>query len=234
METGEERGSGHIQILIAEEHPIYSEGLRALLEKQPDFKVVGIASDRAAAVRMSRECQPDILLLNVKTSGKDISYTNGMGVLDELQALKIPVRPLLLAASLTGPDLMRALLLGARGVVLKSAAAQTLIDGIRGIMVGQYWIGQEMGASMMETLREHNRSQKNNLPHGAFGLTPREMEIVATVVAGYSNAEIAKKYGLSEQTVKHHLSSIFDKVGVFNRLELALFAVNHRLVRDDT
>lgn len=229
MQNGAGRSNGHIQILIADEAPIYGDSLRALLEKEPDFTVVGVAPSRADAVQMSKERQPDVLLLNVKVSGSD-----GMGVLDELHSLNIPVRPLLLATSLSGPDLMRALLLGARGVVLKTATAQALFDGIRGVMVGQYWIGAEMGANMVGALREFTQSQNGHTTKGAFGLTPREMEIVATVVAGYSNAEIARKYKLSEQTVKHHLSSIFDKVGVFNRLELALFAVNHRLVRDDT
>jgi two-component system nitrate/nitrite response regulator NarL len=228
MDVNEGRKNGHIQILIADEPPIYGDGLRALLEKQPDFEVVGVAPDASAAIQMSQERQPDVMLLNVKFSSND-----GMGVLDELQSLNMPVRPLLLATSLSGPDLMRALLLGARGVVLKTSSTQALFDGIRGVMVGQYWIGAELGASMMGALREYTRKTNGNQQKGAFGLTPREMEIVTTVVAGYSNAEIAKKYGLSEQTVKHHLSSIFDKVGVFNRLELALFAVNHRLVRDD-
>ncbi len=228
MQTGDSQGNGRIQILIAEETPIYGDGLRALLDEQPDFKVIGVATDGASAVKLSRERKPDVLLLNVKTSGND-----GMGVLDELQALEVPVRPLLLATFLSGPDLLRALLLGAKGVVLKTSAPQALFDGIRGVMVGQYWIGAEMGANMMAALREYARSQRGTPPHGAFGLTPREREIIDTVVAGYSNAEIAKKFGLSEQTVKHHLSSIFDKVGVFNRLELALFAVNHKLVSDE-
>lgn len=228
METGENQGNGRIHILIAEEPPIYGDGLRALLEEQPDFEVIGVAPDGATTIQMSQERKPDVLLLNVKASAND-----GMGVLDELQALQIPVRPLLLATFLSGPDLLRALLLGAKGVVLKTSATQALFDGIRGVMVGQYWIGSEMGANMMGALREYARSQRGTLPHGAFGLTPRELEIIGTVVAGYSNAEIAKKFGLSEQTVKHHLSSIFDKVGVFNRLELALFAVNHKLVSDE-
>ncbi|MFZ0745157.1 MAG: response regulator transcription factor [Terracidiphilus sp.] len=230
METGGNQKNGHIQILIAEEQRIYADSLRALLEKEPDFKVVGVAPDGAAAVQMSQEKKPDILLLNVvKASGND-----GMGVLDELQRLNIPVRPLLLATSLSGPDLRRALLLGARGVVLKTSSTQALFDGIRGVMVGQYWIGAEIGASMLGALRDNTRSRNGNTSKGAFGLTSREMEIVTTVVAGYSNAEIAKKYGISEQTVKHHLSSIFDRVGVSNRLELALFAINHRLVDDDS
>lgn len=228
MDVNEGRKNGHIQILIADEPPIYGDSLRALLEKQPDFEVVGVAPDAAAAIQMSQERQPDVLLLNVRFSSKD-----GMGVLDELQSLNVPVRPLLLATSLSGPDLMRALLLGARGVVLKTASTQALFDGIRGVMVGQYWIGAELGASMMGALREYTKKTNGGQQKGAFGLTPREMEVVTTVVAGYSNAEIARKYGLSEQTIKHHLSSIFDKVGVFNRLELALFAVNHRLVRDE-
>jgi len=227
METGEEKRNGHIQILIADEHPIYRDGLRALLEKQPDFRVIGVAPDGDAAIRLSQKHKPDILLLNAKMPGKD-----GMGVLDELQTSKIPVRPLLFAASLSTPDLRRALQLGARGVVLESSSTQMLIDGIRGIMADQYWISHELGASMMEELQPDSASPKAKVLPRAFDLTPRQMEIIACVVAGCSNAEIAGKLSLSEQTVKHHLSGIFDKLGVFNRLELALFAINHALVGD--
>lgn len=224
----EDRNNGHIQILIADEQPIYADGLRALLEKQPDFSVVGVAPDAAAAVQMSQEREPDVLLLDVNVSNDD-----EMAVLEELQALNIQVRPLLLATTLSKPDLMRALLHGARGVVLKTSSTQALFDGIRGVMVGQYWIGAEVGASIMGALQEYTRSTKRSQSRGAFGLTRRELEIVAKVVAGYSNAEIARKFELSEQTVKHHLSNIFDKAGVFNRLELALFAISHQLVRDE-
>jgi two-component system, NarL family, nitrate/nitrite response regulator NarL len=228
MENGGKPNSGSIQILIAEEHPIYGDSLRALLEKEPDFKVLGVASDLASVIELSQTQRPDILLLDVVNE----SGSNGMAVLEELHRLKVLVRPLVLTTFLSGPDLKRALLLGARGVVLKASSTKTLLDGIRGVMTGQYWIGSEIADSMLGALRDSTRSTNGNNAKGAFGLTPRELEVITTVVAGYSNAEIAKKYGISEQTVKHHLSSIFDRVGVFNRLELALFAVNHRLVSD--
>jgi two-component system, NarL family, nitrate/nitrite response regulator NarL len=222
----EDRNNGHIQILIAEQRPIYGDSLRALLEKEPDFEVVGVARHAAHAIKMSQEQKPDVLLLEVaKMWGGD-----EIGVLEEIQKLGIPVRPLLLAAFISGQDLKRALLLGARGVVLKTSSSQALFDGIRGVKLGQYWIGAEVGASMMGALRDNTHSTSGSTWKGAFGLTSRELEIVATVAAGYSNAEIAKKFGISEQTVKHHLSRAFDRVGVFNRLELALFAVNHGLV----
>ena len=227
VEAGAERRDGHIQIVIADEHPIRRDGLRALLEGQQDFKVIGVAPDGNAAVRLSQMCKPDILLLNFKMPGKD-----GMGVLTDLQALKLPVRSLLFAASLTTQDLRRALQLGARGVILESSSTQMLLDGIRGVMADQYWISHELGASMMEEGQVGLTWTKGRASTKGFDLTPRQLEIIGCVVAGCSNAEIAGKLSLSEQTVKHHLSGIFDKLGVFNRLELALFAINHGLVDD--
>lgn len=228
MEIGKDRIDGPIQILIADEPPIYGAGLRALLEEEPDFKVVGVATDGASAIQMAQEQRPDVLLLNFQSSTDD-----GMGVLEKIQSLDIPVRPLLLVSAFSGTDLMRALLYGARGVVPKSSSLQELFDGIRGVMIGQYWIGAEMGASLIEVLRQNIFTVNGKPPKEAFGLTAREFEIAKAAVAGYSNAEIASKYGLSIQTVKHHLSSIFDKVDVVNRRELALFLVDHRLVEHE-
>lgn len=234
VETFESQAKGCIHILIANQHPIYGDGLRALLEKQSDFKIVGVAPDITATVKMSREQTPDVLLLDVNGTGYGAGKADEMSVLDEIQSLRIHVRPLLLASTLSGLDIMQALMLGARGVVLKTSTVQALVDGIRAVMFGQYWIGEDMGTSMKEALREHTRSFGVSVRHSAFGLTPREIQIISTVVAGYSNAEIARRYALSEQTVKHHLSSIFDKVGVFSRLELALFAIHHHLAGEDS
>jgi DNA-binding NarL/FixJ family response regulator len=96
-------------------------------------------------------------------------------------------------------------------------------------MSGQYWVGRESISDLVRALRSVSNQENGSQKPREFGLTPREMEIVTLVVAGYSNPDIAQRCSISEQTVKHHISNIFDKLGVSNRLELALFAVNHRL-----
>jgi two-component system nitrate/nitrite response regulator NarL len=96
------------------------------------------------------------------------------------------------------------------------------------VMAGQYWVGRESVTDLVRALRSVTPVD-NGLRARDYGLTGREMEIVTLVVAGYSNPDIAQRCSISEQTVKHHISNVFDKLGVSNRLELALFAVNHRL-----
>jgi two-component system, NarL family, nitrate/nitrite response regulator NarL len=97
------------------------------------------------------------------------------------------------------------------------------------VMSGEYWVGRESVSNLVQYLRTLVQSSGEEARQRKFGLTPRELEIVAAVVAGYSNKEIAEHFKISEDTVKHHLSNIFDKLGVSTRLELALFAVNQSL-----
>jgi two-component system, NarL family, nitrate/nitrite response regulator NarL len=123
-----------------------------------------------------------------------------------------------------------ALQLGAAGVVLKTAPPDLLFKSIRAVILGQHWIGRECVSDLVQALRSY--AEAPPAPRVRFGLTPRELEITSAVVGGFSNKEIAKKFVLSEDTVKHHLTNIFDKVGASNRLELALFAVHHRLLEE--
>jgi DNA-binding NarL/FixJ family response regulator len=140
-----------------------------------------------------------------------------------------PVRVILLTAAAEKNQIVEALQLGARGVVLKDSATQLLLKCIHTVMAGEYWVGRESVSNLVQYLRTLMQSSSDEARKRKFGLTPRELEIVSAVVAGYSNKEIAEYFKISEDTVKHHLSNIFDKLGVSTRLELALFAVNQSL-----
>ncbi|MFN2387493.1 MAG: response regulator [Thermoanaerobaculia bacterium] len=214
-----------IRILIADDHPIVRDGLRRLLETEPDFQVVGQAADGREAVKLVRDVQPDVLLLDLS-----MPRLPGLEVLRELSDSAASVRTILLAAAIEKEQIIEALQMGARGVVLKESATQLLFKGIRTVMAGQYWVGREKVSDLVAALRGLVASGGEK-PDKNFGLTRRELEIVSTIVAGYTNRDIAQKFSLSEDTVKHHLTHIFDKLGVSSRLELAMFAVNHRIVR---
>ena len=126
--------------------------------------------------------------------------------------------------------MLEALRLGARGVVLKDSAIGLLFKCIRTVMAGEYWVDRESVADLVLYLRQ--APEPRSPAKKTFRLTPRELQVISTVVAGYPNKEIARRFSISEDTVKHHLSSIFDKCGVSNRLELAIFAINHHLVSE--
>ncbi len=214
----------NINILIADDHPIFRDGLRRLLEAEPGLKVIGEACDGAEAVKMARELKPDILLLDLA-----MPRHPGLEALRDLGSGQQSVRVILLTAAAEKQQIVEALQLGARGVVLKDSATQLLLKSIHTVMSGEYWVGRESVSNLVQYLRSLVQSSGEEARQKKFGLTPRELEIVSAVVAGYANKEIAEYFKISEDTVKHHLSNIFDKLGVSTRLELALFAVNQSL-----
>jgi two-component system, NarL family, nitrate/nitrite response regulator NarL len=222
-----EKRSHPIRIVIADDHPIFRDGLRRLLESESDMKVVGEACDGREAVKLATEIKPDILLL-------DLAMPHHTG-LDALRDLNTSaggagaVRIILLTAAVEKKQMVEALQLGARGVVLKDSATQLLLKSIHAVMAGEYWVGRDSVSNLVQYLRNLMQSTNEETKQKKFGLTPRELEIVSAVVAGYANREIAEYFKISEDTVKHHLSNIFDKLGVSTRLELALFAVNQGL-----
>jgi two-component system nitrate/nitrite response regulator NarL len=217
------KGAQAIRVLIADDHPIFRDGLRRLLEAEPGFKVVHEAANGFETLKLAEKLKPDVLLLDLAMP----KYL-GLEVLRDLAATDHRIRVILLTAAIEKHEIVRALQLGARGVVLKDSATQVLIDSIHAVMADQYRVGRETITDLSEFLKRLTSpiptQQKNT-----FGLTPREIEIISAIVAGYANKDIAAHFRISEETVKHHLSSIFDKIGVSTRLELAVFAIGQNL-----
>src|SRR5262245_13946735 len=224
---GEAARTGTTRVVLADDHPLFRDGLRRLLESEPGFAVVGEAGDGGTAVEMVETLRPDVLLI-------DLSMPVMTG-LDALRALSdrglTSCRVMLLTAAIDRERILEALQLGARGVVPKESATATLFKAVRAVMKDEYWVGRECVSDVIRYLRESSRTETAG--RSRFGLTTRELQVVAAVVEGSTNKDIARLYSLSEDTVKHHLSSIFDKAGVSSRLELALFAINHALVARD-
>ena len=215
-------GRPAVRIVIADDHTIFREGLRKLLESEPGITIVGEASEPGHAIDLVRQHKPDVLLL-------DLLMPNGGGLaaLRELAREPVPAtRAIILTAAIDRGEQMIAVQLGVRGIVTKESATAMLLECIRSVMAGQYWLGHETVSDLVNAvvLRPADHGPSKAL------LTPRELDIVGAIVDGASNREIAEQFGVSPQTVKNHLSSIFDKLGVSNRLELALYAVNHQIL----
>lgn len=217
-----------VRIVIADDHPIFRDGLRRLLESRPGFEVVGEARDGGEAIQLVASLAPDILLLDMA-----MPRVTGLAALRDLATAAGPTKTILLTAFIDKTDIVTALQLGARGVVLKDSATELLFNSIRSVLDGQYWVGREAVEGLIQTLRDVMASEKTEPRKQTFGLTRREFEIVGAIVAGDTNKDIAKRFSISEDTVKHHLTNIFNKTGVSTRLELGLFAVHHKLVSTD-
>jgi DNA-binding NarL/FixJ family response regulator len=218
---GSQRG---IRILIADDERLFREALQKLLETEKDFSVVGGAADGAETIQLVRRLRPDILLLDLA-----MPRLPGLDALRALAKGRLGVRTLVLTGEVTRDDIHTALRLGARGVVLKDSSHELLFRSIRAVFEGGYWLGDDAIGDLLPGLRALRPSASPVSRNRPFNLTARELDVVRAVVSGHSNKEIAKRFGIKEDTVKHHLTSIYDKVGVSNRLELALFAMHQGL-----
>ena len=216
-------GRKPIRLLVADDERLFREALCVLLENEPSFEVVGYAGNGYETLRLARQVKPDVLLLDLV-----MPHMGGLETLRALSASRVSTRTLLLTGAIDGPDVLTALQLGARGVVLKDVSPDVLFKSIRVVVSGEYWVGGSAAPDLMSAFRQAAPARAGEEPK--FGLTPRELEIVVAVAAGRSNREIAGELRISRETVKHHLARIYDKVGASTRVELAVFALHHDLL----
>lgn len=211
-----------IRVLIADDHAIFRDGLRKLLDSDDQVTVVGEASSGAECIQLLGKLKPDVLLLDLRMPDKD-----GLAVLEAVNFDTTPTRVIVVTAAEDDRDVVRAMRLGARGIVLKQSATDLLIKSIHKVHAGEIWLDQHMTAEVMKAFQASSESgSRREKPL----LSDREKEIVQLVAQGYRNREIGEKLFISEQTVKNHLHNIFDKLGVSDRLELALYALHHRII----
>lgn len=212
-----------LRIGVAGALSIARDGLCELL-RAAHFEVAAEVSDGVSAVRMALEQRPDILLLDLP-----IAERNELELIREAAAAAQPGRTLVIAGLPPREFIVKVLQLGAAGVLPRSSTdADTLNRAIQWLASWHFWIGDAGALTLVEALRRVAPALNGHRP---FGLTGREMEIIAAVLKGASNAEVAGALALSPHTVKHHLRNIYDKTGAGNRVELALFATHHQLIR---
>jgi two-component system, NarL family, nitrate/nitrite response regulator NarL len=211
-----------IRILIADDHAVFRYGLRKLLESEPRFTVVGEAVAGSEVAKLTSVLKPAVLMLDLAMPG-----LSGIEVLREMAAANGRVRTIILTAAIEKKQIVEALQLGARGILFKDAAIELVARCIETVIAGDFWVGREPVVSLVAYLQG---LKQVTLPKAAAQrlpeFTPREREIISAIVIGCANKEIAAKLSISEDTVKHHLSSIFEKAGVSNRLELAIWSMN--------
>lgn len=213
------RNTSSIQIVIAATDLQRRLNLRAALRSEPGFTVVGAASGKSDFLALRRQLRPDILLLDSALAG----------LVDDAVNSWPAVRIILLAATIDKAHVIQGLRLAARAIVPATASPQVLLSSIHSVLADQYWLDAESIAILVQMLRHLPVEYEVESSHQQHGLTAREGKIVAMIAAGSSNKQISQELSISERTVKHHLTSIFEKLGLSSRLQLAAFALTHRL-----
>lgn len=223
---------GKIRVMIADDHPIVRDGLKKLLSLEDDIEVVAVASDGREVLDQVAEHQPDIILLDLRMPNLD-----GITTLQTLQEKGCPAKVIILTASEDKNEFVQAMKLGARGIVLKQTASELIVKSIRKVQSGEIWLDSQTTAAVMRQFASPAAEPapvQGGRVRERSPLSAREREIVALVAQGYKNKEMAEKMFISEQTVKNHLHNIFDKLGVSDRLELALYAIHKGLHLPDS
>jgi two-component system, NarL family, nitrate/nitrite response regulator NarL len=210
-----------VRAVIAEQ-PRPCGFIRSLLEGDRDVAILAEASNCDTAIDLVRHCGADVLVV-------EYALLSDLPLTPSLAERSVPARVLVMLDSPCKEVILDAFRKGAHGILLRTSTAESLSRSIRSAVNGNYWPPQDAVGSLVDALREAVLQDNNHHSGAGYGLTRRELDIIAKIVVGRSNREMSEEFSISERTVKHHLTNIFDKLGVTSRLQLALFAVNHRL-----
>ena len=217
-----------IRILLVDDHQIFLTGLQLLIEKEPDMIVVGTATNRAEALALMQE-HPDIVLLDL-----DLGNESGIDFLPQLIEPEEPPR-VIIVTGVPDPELhLRAVRLGALGVVLKLDPPGFLVKAIRKVHGGEMWLNRPMISTVMTELIHARAKKMDSEALKIAELTVREREVIALVAEGMRNRQIGERLFISEKTVRHYLTSVFDKLGVADRLALMIYSFQHGLAKIPT
>jgi two-component system, NarL family, nitrate/nitrite response regulator NarL len=226
--TNPDKSKNPIYILIADDHVVVRAGLRMLIESQPAMQVVGEATNKEEVMALASREQPDIILLDLHLGSE-----NALDFLSELMGKAEDARIIILTGFRDREEHQRAVRLGAMGVVLKDTTPQLMLKSIERVHAGEVWLDRFLTSKLIVSLRGNEK--KKDAPQddkSVIGkLTDREHEVIALVGEGLKNKQIADRLCISEVTVRHHLTSIFEKLKVSDRLELLIFAYQKGLVK---
>lgn len=228
-----------VRVVIADDESIFRTSLRQLLTAPPSvirdvygidvgmgFEVVGEAANGHDTIAVVGSTAPDLLLLDM-----NMPRISGLGALREMQQHSATMQTIVLSGQVTKANLVAAIQLGVRAIVGKEEPTESLFEAIMSVLRGGHWLGGNVLGELIQLVRAGGPAP-GAPARQPFGLTPREREVLTLVAAGYPNKEIARTCAVSEETVKHHLTRMFDKVGAANRLELAKVAAQIGLVSE--
>jgi two-component system, NarL family, response regulator LiaR len=215
--------SRKIRILIADDHAIVREGLRALFASEPDFELVAEATDGVEAVNLVQATRPDVILLDIVMPRKD-----GLSAIDDIIGENPQARILVLTTFAEDEKVFPAIRAGALGYLLKDSSPQELIQAIRNVYVGEAFLHPIIARKII-----HELKQPMSLPPASDPLTEREIVVLRLVAKGLSNVQIAKNLVVSERTVRTHVSHILGKLHLANRTQMAIFAFREGFAKID-
>jgi DNA-binding NarL/FixJ family response regulator len=212
------------RVVIVDDHTLFREGLRTILEMEDDVEVIADRESAEDIVELVWETRPDVLLLDIR-----MPQGSGLDAVPAVLRISPRTQVLVLTASDDKEEHIRAFRLGAKGVVLKDSARQTLMQALDTVSRGEVWVDPRMASLLAQEVSHPSPDPGGFASRDEHGLTEREMEIVRLVASGYKNKEVGNRLTISERTVKTHLTSIFQKLGVRDRVGLAMYAIRRGL-----